>query len=660
MGVRATIVADCTHLRHRSRKGFRFASAVLIVLASMFGGAARSHAQGGVSAPTQGVPIPMGPGPMGTPAANRLGVTINVTILDENKKPLKQQSLIRLTYQATGRVLFQTTRDSDANFPDLPAGKYLIEVGAAGYLGVHHEVSIPDIAHDVHETVILSHDPAAVDLSLKDAAQLPTRARKEAQKGIQALELSSLAEARKHLEAANRHYPSSSWINFLLGYLALQQKDQDRELGYLTTATKLDPGNLQAQNLLGQLYYERGDYSHAAEAEEIVVASSRESLIARKVLANSCLKLKQFEKARENSQWMVDKGGSEGASARLVLGQALAGLHQNEAAIQTLKAYLDGDPASSVAPQIRKLIAQLEKQPSQGGADANVNLAVGDPELTAESGSSTGNAGVPSDVDAQKPSVAAGVQCPADILEATANPSRQLVDSVARFSAIEHVIHENLSPQGTPKSRETRQFNYVASISEGPQGLTVQEYRDSEKLDALANIKTTGLAVLAIAFHPLFHADFEMHCEGLGDWNGQAAWLVHFRQFEGKTSALRAYVVNGNTYSVRLKGRAWIGADNLQIIHLETDLVRPIPEIQLMTEHTSVSYGPVQFKRTGTDLWLPKSAEMYVRFAKRSFHRSESFDHFMLFATDADYKAKLPKSEPVESPTADQGAALRQ
>jgi hypothetical protein len=189
----------------------------------------------------------------------------------------------------------------------------------------------------------------------------------------------------------------------------------------------------------------------------------------------------------------------------------------------------------------------------------------------------------------------------------------------------------------------------------------VQEYRDYGVLDVPDNIKTTGLAVLAIAFHPLFRDDFDMRCEGLGSWEGQAAWLVHFRQLEEKPSRLRTYVVNGNNYPVRLKGRAWIGADNLQILHLETDLVRPIPEIRLMTEHTSVSYGPVQFKRNDVDLWLPKNAELYVHFNKRRFHRSESFDHFMLFATDAADKANLPKAgaNPSPNPPTDHGTALR-
>jgi tetratricopeptide (TPR) repeat protein len=593
------------------------------------------------------------------PVAARSGVSLVVTVLDESNKPLKQQALLRLTGQATGRVLFQTTRGSAATFTDLPADTYLLEVGAVGYLGTHRDFAITDVAFDMTQTVILALDPAAVDLKLKDPGQLPSKARKEAEKGIQALQLSNFIEARKHLEAANHQYPSSSSINFLLGYLALQQRDPERELSHLTVATKLDPSNIPAQNLLGQLYYQRGDYARAAEAEEIVVAGSKDCLIARKILANSYLNLKQYEKARQNAQWIVDTGGSEGASARLILGQALAGLQQYEAAIHELKTYLAGKPASAAVPQARELLAQLEKQVS-GGTSAKVDVGAGDPNLLAEGDSSAGSAGMPADIDAVKPSVAAGVPCPANILGLTANPSKALVESVAQFSAVEHMVHENISPEGTPRNRETRQYNYVVSLGETSQGgLTVDEYRDADDLDMPGKIKTTGLAVLAVAFHPAFRDDFEMQCEGLGDWNGQAAWLVHFRQLDNKPSRLRTYVVNKNNYPVSLKGRAWIGTDNLQIIHLETDLVRPIPEIQLMTEHTSVSYGPVQFKNGGTDLWLPKSAELYVHFGKRRFYRSANFDHFMLFATGAVERVKAPNPGSIQGPTADPGDTRR-
>ncbi|HUO60223.1 MAG TPA: hypothetical protein VMU24_06105, partial [Candidatus Acidoferrales bacterium] len=64
--------------------------------------------------------------------------------------------------------------------------------------------------------------------------------------------------------------------------------------------------------------------------------------------------------------------------------------------------------------------------------------------------------------------------------------------------------------------------------------------------------------------------------------------------------------------------------------------------------------------RSGTDLWLPKSAELYVHFSKVRFHRSESFDHFMLFAADAVGTAKLPKADVSPSPAEDHTTAQPQ
>jgi tetratricopeptide (TPR) repeat protein len=573
------------------------------------------------------------------PVSIRQGTNFWVTVLDENKKPLQQQALIRLTNQSTGMNYFQTSKGAEAKLMNIPLGTYLLEVGAPGYVAAHLPVTINTVDIDFRETVTLARDPAAVELKLQEPDELPAKARKEAEKGLQELQLSNLSEARKHLEAANRSYGNSSSLNFLLGYLALQQKDPAREFNYLTTAIKLNPRNLQAQNLLGQFYYQRGQYAHAAEAEEVVVAKSPDTLVARKVLANSYLKLKNYEKAREHAQWMANAGGSETAAGRLILGQALAGLQKDTEAIAALNGFLEADPNSSVAPQVRDLIAQIKEHAS---AVAN-SKAISDPDL-AETASSA-NLGMPVDIDSVHPAVVSGVACPANLMDMISATSVRLVDNVAKFTAVEHMVHEGLSAEGTPHTRETRDFNYVAAITESDRGgLNVDEFRDAENNQMPDKITTTGLPVLAIAFHPLFRPDFDMQCEGLGPWEGRPTWLVHIRQLDDRPVRLRVYLVNKVAYPVRLKGRAWILPDSYQIVHLETDLVRPIPEIHLETEHTAITYGPVEFKRSNTDLWLPKSADLYVHLGKRRFHRSESFDHFMLFATDATDQPKLPKT----------------
>jgi hypothetical protein len=139
-----------------------------------------------------------------------------------------------------------------------------------------------------------------------------------------------------------------------------------------------------------------------------------------------------------------------------------------------------------------------------------------------------------------------------------------------------------------------------------------------------------------------------MVCEGLGDWHGQASWLVHFRQRDDRPNHMHAYKVGNQIHPVKLKGRAWITADKFQIVRIEAEMVSPMPEIQLLSEHQVVEYGPVPFPKKNTSLWLPKSAEIYFDFRKHRYYRRHSFDHYMLFSTDTDEKRKEPVVNPPE------------
>jgi len=144
--------------------------------------------------------------------------------------------------------------------------------------------------------------------------------------------------------------------------------------------------------------------------------------------------------------------------------------------------------------------------------------------------------------------------------------------------------------------------------------------------------------------------NFEMVCEGLGDWHGQATWLVHFRQRDDRPARIHDYKVGSLIRSLKLKGRAWITPDRFQIVRIESELVSPVPELRLASEHQVVEYGPVPFGKRNVQLWLPQSAELYLDFRKRRYYRKHSFDHYMLFSVDADEKHKAPTAPPEKTP----------
>jgi hypothetical protein len=79
---------------------------------------------------------------------------------------------------------------------------------------------------------------------------------------------------------------------------------------------------------------------------------------------------------------------------------------------------------------------------------------------------------------------------------------------------------------------------------------------------------------------------------------------------------------------------------------METDLVAPLPQIRLLSDHTIVDYGPVQFRKGNVEMWLPQSAELYSDWKGRRMHRRLSFSRYLLFSVDEKQKIYEPKAGP--------------
>jgi hypothetical protein len=97
---------------------------------------------------------------------------------------------------------------------------------------------------------------------------------------------------------------------------------------------------------------------------------------------------------------------------------------------------------------------------------------------------------------------------------------------------------------------------------------------------------------------------------------------------------------------VKLKGRAWLAADTYQVLHLESDLMEPIPKIRLKSEHLAVDYRPVRFRKGNVQLWLPESADLYIHYKGHRYHHRHSFSDFLLFSVEDTQQI----SEPVQPP----------
>jgi hypothetical protein len=252
----------------------------------------------------------------------------------------------------------------------------------------------------------------------------------------------------------------------------------------------------------------------------------------------------------------------------------------------------------------------------------------------------------PHELEESVPHVDPTVACPSDdVLRGVGARMTEFVQIMERFTATEKLEHFPVGRNGVRKSPETRSFAYVVSVTQNSMGtFLLDEFRngrtDPEQFPA--HTASRGSPAMALIFHPILAADFDFRCEGLGLWAGREAWQVHFVQRPNHPIRIRSYSVGGRSVGLALEGRVWIDPGSYQVLRLESELTRPLPEIALTLEHFTIDYQPVRFQSTGQQLWLPQVAEIYVERKNKRFYRRHVFSDFRLFNVDTSQKIRTP------------------
>ena len=239
------------------------------------------------------------------------------------------------------------------------------------------------------------------------------------------------------------------------------------------------------------------------------------------------------------------------------------------------------------------------------------------------------------------------VACPIDqLLRGTGERVKEFVSSMEKFTASEHVEHYPIDKSGERKKAESRRFDYVAIVARDHSGgFWFEEYRNgtTDTQQFPAGIATMGLPAIVLVFHPDFQDDFTFGCDGLVHEQTRDLWRLHWAQKEHRPVRIESYVVNGMSFPVHLEGRAWIDAAKGQVVRLESNLLQPVPDIELWEQHQNIDYTGVRFATTGEEIWLPQDAEVYVERHGKKYYRRHSFDAFRLFNVDLAQNVGAPK-----------------
>lgn len=463
--------------------------------------------------------------------------------------------------------------------------------------------------------------------------------------------------ARRYLETAYKIAPTSADVNYLFGVYSWQTSDRQRAMSYWMKAIEFYPKHYRALLSLGQALV---DEIRLGEAQPYLErAAQAEPFSWRPYALSAHVYLRQglADKAAKHAERALELGGGEAAVAQRYLAAALAMLGEPDKAVSILQSYVRGHHTDTGANK------QLEKLQVSLGRNGQDTVEASSEELLQSAAIAAvtpvplpTTRWLPPDVDEKVPPVEPGAACVVDnVVQEAGKRVQEFVKNVDRYTASELLAHESIDQWGFAASPEKRKFDYLVSIKEMQAKLfDVQEYRRSGSgLDDFSDgLQSNGLPALVLVFHPYNVENFDLTCEGLARRNGGMAWQVHFRQKDDRPNSLRAYKIgiSGPSYPVSLKGRAWIAADSYQVVRLETNLVRPVPEIRLAAEHTVIEYGPVSFRERNVDMWLPQSAEVYSDWKGRRFHLHHNFSKYLLFSVDDKQTISAPKAAEEAAP----------
>jgi tetratricopeptide (TPR) repeat protein len=463
-----------------------------------------------------------------------------------------------------------------------------------------------------------------------NSSVLAPKLQKELGRALEELRVGATAQAQKRLKEISKAAPNDLNVNFILGICAAQENNLVEARSDWENVLRISPEHLGALLSVGNALLRENKPTEATPYLSRAVQVQPSAWRAHALLADALLRQGSLEESINHSEVALELSHGHAGTVPLLLAHALLARGDTERASAVQEAYLK---EHSTDPSAKPNGVQPDKT-----AFDFISLVP--------------SSWLPADLDEAVPPVDASASCNLpEILQKAGQRIKELVTNVDKFTATETVTHESFNKWGFASPAKKFKFNYVVSMSELRPGLlNVEEYRDGDSSlgEFPDGIATRGLPALVLIFHPYYAETFEMTCEGLGHKNREPAWQIYFRQRPDRPNMIRAHRLGmtGPAYSSPLKGRAWISADSYQVVRLETALIAPVPEIRLVTDRSTIEYGPVHFQTQGLDMWLPQSAEIYYDWIGRRSHRLHRFDNYLLFAVDDKQHISAPTVSP--------------
>jgi tetratricopeptide (TPR) repeat protein len=589
--------------------------------------------------------------------------TLSINVRDASGVPMDGATLVTLVAAFGSFNRTVTTRDaSTAVFDGLAPGDYEAEASYPGYQTATEHITVNAVGSTMQVYIYLL--PEADQKSQGPRPQglvMSPRLQAEIDKGLEALRKRQFEAARAHFAKGLTLAPGNPDLSYLLGAAEIGLNHPEIARQNFEHALSIDPTHERSLLALGEIQLRNGEISAAIVTLEKAFLKNGAGWRTHLLLASAYAQAGRLSDAETHAQRAAELAHEKGAGARLLLGeiqQAEGKLPEAQIAWRDLAAKFPGDPSAAEA---RKKLADLSAPrpavPSEPAQLANLPVPV-TPVIELLPGKERPWA--PLDIDSREYPLAQNAACGAEeILPRAEHRLKSQLENFEKFTATEHIDHQEIDRLGRPGPVKSRDFSYIVFVDRyAGDSFFLQEDRYSAGHDSSfpTSLATEGLNNLGIAIlQPATREDFVYQCEGLAGIRGKAAWQIRFQEKKDSRHGVRNWRRDGKLYHVRLKGRIWISSASFDVLRMETDLLEPIQILGLTRDHLLVDYGPVNFAASNMTLWLPWSAEMHMEIHGHRYHHKHYLTDYMLFEVDTKHKIGKPKNPPPTTQAAPAG-----
>lgn len=250
------------------------------------------------------------------------------------------------------------------------------------------------------------------------------------------------------------------------------------------------------------------------------------------------------------------------------------------------------------------------------------------------------------DLDANAPPPPGGLE---EILAAVGTNIQNFFRDFSSTAATEVIQQAQLDDKDRPRASRSEEFHYVFLQKEAEGGhMALEEYRSPVHGPPIApdrsegGYETSDFASSVIVFDPCFQPGVRYRFLGRQTVEGHPAYVVGFAQQPSNSPPLGSFrfgPFHSRVLTFGLQGIAWISIDQHRVLRLRTDMLHPLPEVQLARMTSEVDYAPLQFAGSPSPLWLPSRVTVNVEWGRKRLRNQHVFSQFRLFKVETESKA---------------------